>query len=62
MAVIVSPTSCGFAEVAIFLCGENKELYEVVDLPVIQQLKRFTDFFLNEKCIIDLQTWEENLF
>ena len=41
-------------------CGQNKELYEgdkVVDLPVVQQFKRFTDFFLNEKCIIDLKTF-----
>ena len=40
MAAIVSPTSCGFAKVAIFLCGQNKELYEgdkIVDLPVVQQ-------------------------
>ena len=51
MAVIASPASCGFAKVAIFLCDQNKELYEgdkVVDLPVVQQFKRFTDF-LNEK-------------
>ena len=57
---MVSPTSFGFAKVAIFLCGQNKELYEgdkVVDLPVVQQFKRFTDFFLNEKCIIDLSTF-----
>ena len=48
-----------FAKVAIFRCGQNKELFEgdkVVDLPVVQQLKRFTDF-LNEKYIIDLQTF-----
>ena len=60
MAAIVSPTSCGFAKVAIFLCGQHKELYEgdkIVDLPVVQQLKRFTNFFFSEKYIIDLQTF-----